>query len=108
MLTKNMRKQIREKNKEDDLESDKSETDERYQIEITELLKRIDILKKQMMMIQLILILIWIKIMKNLRKYIKDKKAKKMIQNQTNLKLMKDIRQKIQNYLKGLIAKKRR
>ena len=29
-----------------------------------------------------------------------------MIQNQKNQKLMKQIRQKIQNYLKGLIAKK--
>ena len=42
----------------------------------------------------------------NLRKYIRQKKSKKIIQNQKNQKLMKDIRQKIQNYLKGLIAKK--
>ena len=32
----------------------------------------------------------------------------KMIQSQKNQKLMKEIRQKIQNYLKGLIAKKQR
>ena len=34
------------KNKQDDLESDKSETYERYKIEIPELLKRIDIQQK--------------------------------------------------------------
>ena len=37
--------------KQDDLESDKSETDERYQIKIPELLKSIDIQKKEMMII---------------------------------------------------------
>ena len=50
--------QINEK-EQDDLESEKSETDERDQIEISELLKRVDSQKKETMMILLILILIW-------------------------------------------------
>ena len=45
-------------------------------------------------------------LMKNLIKQTRQKKANKMIQNKKNQKLMKDIRQKIQNYLKGLMAKK--
>ena len=48
-----------EESKEDDLESEKSETDEIYQVEDPELLKRIDSKKKEMMMILLILVLIW-------------------------------------------------
>ena len=48
-----------EESKEDDLESDKSETDERDQIENPELLISIDIQKKEIMMILLIMILIW-------------------------------------------------
>ena len=36
------------------------------------------------------------------------KKTKKMIQDQKNQKLMKDVRQKSHNYLKGLISKKSR
>ena len=59
--------QINEK-EQDDLESEKSETDERYQIEIPELLKRIDNKKKEIIMILLILVLIWRQIMMNLRK----------------------------------------
>ena len=51
----------------DGSESDKSETDERDQIEIPGLLKRIDCQKKEMMMIYLILILIERKIMNNKR-----------------------------------------
>ena len=61
---------------------------------------------KDKMMIQLILILIERQMIKDMRKQIRYKKAKKMIQNQRNQKLMKEIRGKIQNYLKGLIAKK--
>ena len=60
-----------EESKEDDLDSDKSETDGRDQRENPELLKRIYSSKKEMMMILLILILIWRQIMKNLRKYIR-------------------------------------
>ena len=56
--------------KEDNLESDKSETDEIDQRENTELLKSIDIPKKDMMTILLIMILIERQIMKNQRKYI--------------------------------------
>ena len=46
-------------------------------------------------------------LMRNLRKYIRQNKAKNMIQNQTNQKLMKQIRQKIQNYLNLLIGIKK-
>ena len=51
------------------LESEKSETDGRYQIEISDLLKRIDSKKNDMMMIQLILILIKRQMMKNQSDY---------------------------------------
>ena len=95
-----------EESKEDDLESQELETDERDYIENPELLKSIDSQKKVMMMILLILILIWRQMMKNLRKYIRQKKEKKMIQNKTNQKIMKYIRQKIWNYLKVFIDKK--
>ena len=56
--------------------------------------------KKETMMIQLILILIKRQIMKNQRKYIGSKKEKN-IQNQINQKLIKWIKEKINNYLKG-------
>ena len=46
--------------KEDDLELEELETDERYQIENTESLKRIDSQKTERMMILLIFILSWI------------------------------------------------
>ena len=59
------------------LESDKSETYLRYQRENKEVLKSTETPKKQMMMIQLILILIKRQIMKNQRKYIGQKKLKK-------------------------------
>ena len=62
--------------------------------------------KKQMTIILLILMLIGRQMINNMRKQIRWKKAKNMIQNQTNQKPMKDIREKIQNCLKGLIAKK--
>ena len=42
----------------------------------------------------------------NMRIQNRQNKAKNMIYNHTNNKLMKDLRWKIQNYLKGLIAKK--
>ena len=53
--------------------------------------------------------IVWIWLMtNNLMKDIIYKKEKKMIYNQKNQKLMKDIRYKIWNHLKVLIAKKHR
>ena len=57
----------------DDLESDKSETDERDKMEISDVLIRIDSKKK------LIMILIKKKVKNNQREKIREKKAKKMI-----------------------------
>ena len=47
-------------------------------------------------------------LMKNLMIQIRQENVKKMVYNQKNQNLMKDIIQKIRNHLKGLIDKKQR
>ena len=56
--------------------------------------------QKDMIMFQLILILTERQKMKNQRNKISGKKAKNIIQNQINQKLMKEIREKTKNYFK--------
>ena len=63
----------------DDLESDKSDTEERDKIHISDEVIMIDSKKKMMMMIKLIMIMIKEQVKKNQRKKIRQKKAKKMI-----------------------------
>ena len=66
-----------EESKKDDLESDESESDERYQRKVRYYLKVCKSLQKDIMMIQLILIMIKIQIMKNQMKNIIEKKEKR-------------------------------
>ena len=90
----------------DGLELDKSETNERDQIEISGLLKNIDSQKRgdddDLVDTDIDR---ETNVEESEEKFI-QKKAKKMIQNQKNQKLMKEIREKIRNYFKAQISKR--
>ena len=101
-MKKNQRKKIREKKAKKTIQNQINQKLMKQIIEkIKWYLKVWKPQKQEMMMIQLILILTERQIVKKQREKIREKKAKKIIQNQINQKLMKDIRQKTKNYLKG-------
>ena len=95
----------REESKKDNLESNKSETDEKYQRENNELFKKYGNPKKEDDH-DLVDTDTDREINNEQSEEIyRIEESKKKIQNQINPKLMKDTRENIKNYLKGLIAK---